>query len=93
LKYVGGDINTAKEFFMNKKRLILLVMLVLLLTFVAVMAFSQSSSNVRWEFKFVGYREATVENFSSLYSQGWEIVGSGRNTSNDESWLLKRRLP
>jgi hypothetical protein len=88
-KYVGGDIKTVKEFFMNKK-LIFVIMLVCLLTFVAVMAFSQTSQNVRWEYTgdIVGGLTSRVQRANQLGAEGWELV-----TVNGTEMIFKRRLP
>ena len=96
-KYVGGDINTVKEFFMSKK-LIFSIMLVCLLAFVTVWAFAQNSPNVRWEYTSVKRTtdrsstqadvNATIENINRLGQEGWELV-----LETNGYLYLKRRLP
>jgi hypothetical protein len=82
---------------MNRK-LIFLVLLVCLLAFVAVMAFSQTSSNTRWEygtFSADADRDPTPI-LNQLGLEGWELVsvpmGSG-SYSGRHYFYLKRRLP
>jgi hypothetical protein len=82
---------------MNKK-IILGVMLICLLAFVAVMAFSQSSPYVRWEYTILYSETLTREQFiasaNALGWQGWELVTSA-NIARDIGGTLvfKRRLP
>jgi hypothetical protein len=100
-KYVGGDINTVKEFSM-KKKLIIGAFVVCLLAFVAVMAFSQSSTNVRWEYtirntgNFDMIRNDGQNVFTAvaneLGQQGWELISVTR-TDNVNNLIFKRRLP
>ena len=77
---------------MNKK-LIFSVMLVLLLVFVAIMAFAQNSPNVRWEYMTI---RADIESNSAAFNQranqlgqeGWELV-----LNEGYGVVFKRRLP
>jgi hypothetical protein len=73
-------------------------MLVCLLAFVAVMAFSQSSPNVSWEYAIL-YSESLsrtqfIERANRLGQEGWELVTQA-NIANDVDGTLvfKRRLP
>ena len=65
---------------MNKK-LIIGALVVCLLAFVAVMAFSQSSANVRWEYTILSIQGQSVNQAqgasNNLGAQGWELVGTG----------------
>jgi hypothetical protein len=80
------------------KRIVFLVLLVLILTFAAVMAFSQSGQNVRWEYTALSSRELTsdaiVRRANALGQEGWELVTSTASiTSNTPGLLIfKRRL-
>jgi hypothetical protein len=93
-KYVDGDVNTVKEFFMNRKLIFALIM-VGLLVIVAVFAFGQSNQNVRWE--YIGVRHSSsdsspvnafLERASELGKEGWELTGHGAGV-----WVFKRRMP
>ena len=86
LKYVGGDIKVVKEFFMNKK-IILGLMLVCLLAFGAIMACSQSSTNVRWEYTTYN-DDDLIQGANNLGQEGWELVNVVNRTA-----FFKRRLP
>ena len=82
---------------MNKK-IIFSVMLICLLAFVAVMAFSQSNQNVRWEYHFVTVNTVSayevIAQANALGEQGWELVsGSIKGGSNEKFLSFKRRLP
>jgi hypothetical protein len=77
---------------MNKK-LIFSVLLVCLLAFVAVMAFSQTSQNVRWEYTYFDSRAylnsgAINPELNRLGQEGWELV-----LGDNYGCVLKRRLP
>jgi hypothetical protein len=69
LKNVCGDINTAKESFMNKK-IILGVMLVCLLVLTNMACFAQSSSN----------EQRLVGTWTNLYSAGRTIIFNPNGT-------------
>jgi TRAP-type mannitol/chloroaromatic compound transport system substrate-binding protein len=69
---------------MNKK-LIIGALVVCLLAFVAVMAFSQSSTNVRWEYSSSW---PSVSDMNDKGQQGWELVAVSNNQA-----IFKRRLP
>ena len=73
-----------------KKKIIIGALVICLLAFVAVFAFSQSGSNVRWEYRLLRYG-SSMEEFNSLGAEGWEFVGtrSHDNLGN----IFKRRLP
>jgi len=80
---------------MNKKIIFLLV-LVILLSFVAVFSFAQNKPDVpveRWEYTLdhSPYRnkEALITDYNRLGSEGWEYAGSAGSFGG----LLKRRLP
>jgi hypothetical protein len=78
---------------MNKK-IVFMVMLVFLLVSAAVIAYSQSSQNVRWEYTSVfGYvsSPATQKRVNDLGQQGWELV-CNQGDSGD-LLVFKRRLP
>jgi uncharacterized membrane protein len=97
-KYVGGDINAVKEFFMNKK-LIFSVLLVCLLAVVAVVAFAQNSpkpGSERWEYTILevdyplgGARDNNqfIQDTNRLGAQGWELVSTGSRIH-----IFKRKL-
>ena len=77
---------------MNKK-IIIFVLLGCLLTFITVMAFSQSSSNVQWEYRIVsamGTVNSLTETLNRAGAEGWELVASYGN--NGMSLIFKRRL-
>jgi hypothetical protein len=80
---------------MNKK-LIFSVLLICLLVFVAVMAFSQSSpsSNVRWEYTTLipSDDNAFKQGANALGQEGWELVSTGTGW-NTRACTFKRRLP
>ena len=69
---------------MNKK-FIFLAMVVCLLAFVAVIAFSQTGPNVRWEYTEI---QINIDQANSLGREGWELV-----TESSGWWVFKRRLP
>ena len=78
---------------MNKK-LIFSVLVVCLLAFVAVFAFSQNTPrNVeRWEYIAIsgGFNEASVlARANQLGTEGWELASYGQNST----FVFKRRLP
>jgi hypothetical protein len=81
---------------MNKK-IIVSVMLVGLLVFVAVMAFSQnnSTSTVRWEYTVLNVKYTLFEEEANkLGAQGWELVSvSGVGSTTTPWYHFKRRLP
>ena len=56
---------------MNKK-IIIWALVVCLLAFVAVFTFSQSSSNVRWE--YTTNADQNLASNNELGRQGWEVV-------------------
>ena len=75
------------------KRIIFSVMVVCLLAFAVVMAYSQSSANVRWEYTSVfGYLSSpvTLKKANELGQQGWELV-CNQGDSGD-LLVFKRRL-
>ena len=78
---------------MNKK-IIFSVMLVGLLVFAAVMAYSQnnSTSTVRWEYKLIlSVKNSLIEEEANkLGAQGWELVAVN---GNGPSMYFKWRLP
>ena len=79
---------------MNKK-LIIGALVVCLLAFVAVMAFSQSSANVRWEYMAIdisGVPDNVTQRANALGREGWELV-SAHETGNHYGLIFKRRLP
>ena len=67
---------------MNKK-IIIGVLVVCLLAFVAVFAFSQSSANVRWEYTMLNTRDLSdnevISQANRLGQEGWELVLAGVN--------------
>ena len=78
---------------MNKK-IIFPVILVCLLVSAAVLAYSQSNANVRWEYTSVfGYISSpvTLRRANELGQQGWELV-CNQGDSGD-LLVFKRRLP
>jgi len=79
---------------MNKK-IIFSVMLVGLLVFVTVMAFSQNNSTVRWEYTSLTVKYTIFEEEANkLGAQGWELVSvGGIGITNTPTYLFKRRLP
>ena len=75
---------------MNKK-IVIGAFVICLLAFVAVMAFSQSSANVRWEYMTLNWGSSEsgfVARANELGQQSWELV-----TANTSSSAFKRRLP
>ena len=77
---------------MNKK-IIIGALVVCLLAFVAVFAFSQSSANVRWEYTAFDVSRpnglnARIEMMNRLGREGWELVTNGY----DDMLIFKRRL-
>lgn len=77
---------------MNQK-IIIGVLVVCLLTFVAVFAFSQSSSNVRWEYMFIeGWMSNHIQRANQLGREGWELITVQGSGSGSEI-IFKRRLP
>ena len=66
-----------------KKRIIIGALVICLLASVAVLAFSQSSTNVRWEYISI-MNDFSVERLNTLGQQGWEYAGDA---------ILKRRIP
>ena len=76
-----------------KKKIIISVLVFCLLAFVAVMAFSQSNSNVRWEYNNVNMWDNfnsnwNVQRANELGQEGWELVAI-----QSHNWIFKRRLP
>jgi hypothetical protein len=98
-KYVGGDINTVKESFMNRKLIFSVLLVVCLLAVVTVVAFAQTGPNVRWEYTFVNIGRGVSLNqlnqrASELGTQGWEAVGMVDGYDGSFSTVMfKRRLP
>ena len=81
---------------MNKK-VILFVMVVCLLTFAAVMTFSQSNPNVRWEYISLQVRgDLTSEQMNRGGVEGWELVSVTSDYIQGDIYytaFFKRRLP
>jgi len=78
---------------MNKKIIFSLV-LISLLVFVVVMAFSQNNLNFRWEYRAVEISGSPInitENANKLGQEGWELV-SAYETTNHYCLIFKRRL-
>jgi len=74
---------------MNKK-LIIGVLIVCLMAFVAIMAFSQSNTIVRWEYIWI---TTNIQRANELGQEGWEMVGLGlNNNTGDAMMVLKRRV-
>jgi CHASE3 domain sensor protein len=72
-----------------KKKIVVGLMVLCLLAFVAVFAFSQSSTNVRWEYTSLTTDwDRTTQELNELGRQGWEAVAAQGGTI-----LFKRRLP
>ena len=75
---------------MNKK-IIFLVMFACLLVFVAVWAFGQDSSGVRWEYTSIAVPAGEiVERANQLGSEGWELVSSNVGISSNVTLIFKR---
>jgi hypothetical protein len=80
------------------KRIVFVALTVILLAFVAVMAFAQNSTNVRWEYTALSSRELTsdgiIRRANALGQEGWELVTSTASISSPAPGLLifKRRL-
>ena len=75
------------------KKIIFPVILVCLLVFAAVMAYSQSGANIRWEYTSVfGYLSSpiTLKKANDLGQQGWELV-CNQGDSGD-LLVFKRRV-
>jgi len=74
---------------MNKK-IIIGILVICLLAFVAVIAFAQTSSNVRWEYR---WSSGNTNVLNELGAQGWKVVAIDTNLfqSNSNFALLKRR--
>ena len=84
---------------MNKK-IIIGALVICLLAFVAVFAFSQSSTNIRWEYTTFqsndGYGNMTKEDLeraNQLGREGWELVTASMNHNKQIIYIFKRRLP
>jgi hypothetical protein len=83
---------------MNKK-LVFSVLLVCLLAGVAVLAFSQNSQTVRWEYTTLGVwdlgRSAIQTEMNKLGQEGWEFVSASAfsGSNNPDLLIFKRRLP
>jgi hypothetical protein len=75
-----------------RKKIILGALVACLFAFVAVFAFAQSGSNVRWEYSVQRGINQTTAN--QLGAEGWELVAvDGHGVSNAPAWVFKRRLP
>jgi len=79
------------------KKFIFSVMLVGLLVFVAVVAFSQNNPTqpVRWEYFVLNVKYTLFEEEANkLGAQGWELVSvSGVGSMSSPYYHFKRRLP
>jgi hypothetical protein len=79
----------------NKKLIFSVILAAFLLSFVAVMAFSQTSPSVRWEYTAfrpgdLSASNQVVQQANQLGREGWELV----TFENGQGTLLfKRRLP
>lgn len=77
------------------KRLIFAGVVVLLLAFLAVFAFAQTSPNVRWEYTYLSASstiDGMVLHFNELGREGWELVEIDSQNRSIGGWF-KRRLP
>jgi len=81
-----------------KKKIILAVLVVCFLVFVSVIAFSQTSPIVQWE--YITIRYTNDEAVNSLGKEGWELVqileirpGANGGTITGYHYVFKRRLP
>jgi len=83
----AATLTPQRRFFMNKKLIFSVLLVVCLLAVVSVVAFSQTSPNVRWEYKWSS--SFSPEDYNELGKQGWEAVAF----SDRMGLLLKRRLP
>ena len=82
---------------MNKK-LIFSVLLVCLLVGLAVVAFGQTSSNVRWEYRWIRSESKnsppSIQRLNELGMEGWELVTVTTDFETDWYYAyFKRRLP
>jgi len=80
-----------------KKNIILAVMVICFLVFVSVIAFSQTSPSVNWEYRTVRY--TNDETLNSMGKEGWELVqfleirSTGSGLITGYNCAFKRRLP
>lgn len=89
---------------MNKK-IIISAIVICLLVFVAVLAFTQNSQNVRWEYtiRYIGQHDISdpqknnyVKSIANkLGEEGWELTSvlGGVPVNNITGLIFKRRLP
>ena len=82
---------------MDKKKMFLLLT-VFLLVFVTVIVYSQSDSNIRWEYNVFTTQDASeiVSRSNRLGSHGWELVSTTLKDWNGQTTytlFFKRRTP
>ncbi|MDR0301587.1 MAG: hypothetical protein LBI04_04640 [Treponema sp.] len=81
-----------------KKKIIISLMVVCLLAFVTVLAFSQNSPSVRWEYRVLNLYSVRgaddyadlVPTMNNLGKEGWECIGA---PGAGDEFIFKRRLP
>jgi hypothetical protein len=82
---------------MNKKLIFSVLLVICLLAVVSVVAFAQSSPNVRWEYRsFNGSRinQPAIDELNDLGKEGWELIAvsvvAQGNLSGSLVYYLKR---
>jgi len=74
------------------RRIVTGVLVGCLLAFVAVFAFAQTGSNVRWEYTTLrGFADLNIERVNQLGQDGWQLVAT--QETNGILLIFKRRLP
>ena len=79
---------------MNKK-IIIGALMILLLSFVTIMAFAQSNQNIRWEYRALAAAPANtlIQRMNGLGAEGWELTEHLPQFGSDGTLIFRRRLP